>query len=106
MIAVVSFPPAVLYWFVIHPWAGFWRRLGPWTVQVTDGSIDLRARGGDANLSGIEVWRRTASSEDRRRGRASAALVMPALVVGLAFTFTRSAWVGACVAVGLYAVNR
>ena len=40
--------------------AGDWRRLGPWTVQVTDGSIDLRARGGDTNLSGIEVWRRTA----------------------------------------------
>jgi O-antigen ligase len=30
-----------------------------------------------------------------------AALVMPALVLALAFTFTRSAWVGACVGVGL-----
>jgi O-antigen ligase len=29
------------------------------------------------------------------------ALVMPALLVALALTFTRSAWVGACVAVGL-----
>jgi O-antigen ligase len=29
------------------------------------------------------------------------ALVMPALVVALALTFTRSAWVGACVVVGL-----
>ena len=39
--------------------AGDWRRLGPWTAKVTDGSIDVTARGGDANLSGIEVWRRT-----------------------------------------------
>lgn len=35
------------------------------------------------------------------RDRAWPALVMPALLVALALTFTRSAWVGACVAVGL-----
>jgi len=37
----------------------------------------------------------------RRRERAWAALVLPAVVVALALTFTRSAWVGACVAVGV-----
>ncbi len=35
------------------------------------------------------------------RDRIWPALVMPALVVALTLTFTRSAWVGACVAVGL-----
>jgi O-antigen ligase len=35
------------------------------------------------------------------RDRVWPALVMPALVVALSLTFTRSAWVGACVAVGL-----
>jgi O-antigen ligase len=35
------------------------------------------------------------------RERTWPALVMPALVVALALTFTRSAWVGACVAAGL-----
>ncbi len=35
------------------------------------------------------------------RDRVWSALVMPALVVALALTLTRSAWVGACVAVGL-----
>jgi len=37
----------------------------------------------------------------RRENRTWAALVIPALVVALAFTFSRNAWVGACVAVGL-----
>ena len=37
----------------------------------------------------------------QRRDRIWPALVMPALVVALVFTFTRSAWVGACVGVGL-----
>ena len=33
--------------------------------------------------------------------RAWAALVLPALLLALAFTFTRSAWVGACVGIGI-----
>jgi putative inorganic carbon (hco3(-)) transporter len=33
--------------------------------------------------------------------RAWAALVLPALILALGFTFTRSAWVGACVGVGI-----
>lgn len=36
---------------------GHWERLGPWTVDVTDGRIELRCGAGDANISGIEVWR-------------------------------------------------
>ncbi len=38
------------------------------------------------------------------RNRTWAGLVLPALVVALALTFTRSAWVGACLAVGLLLV--
>jgi O-antigen ligase len=41
-----------------------------------------------------------------RRDRIWPALVMPALVVALALTFTRSAWVGACVGVGLLLLLR
>jgi O-antigen ligase len=37
----------------------------------------------------------------RQRDRLWTALVMPALLVALAFTFTRSAWVGTCVGVAL-----
>jgi O-antigen ligase len=36
-----------------------------------------------------------------RHHRAWAALVLPALLLALAFTFTRSAWVGACVGLGI-----
>lgn len=25
----ISLPPAILWWFVVHPFAGFWRRQGP-----------------------------------------------------------------------------
>lgn len=42
--------------------AGNWSRLGPFTANVTDGNITLRTSGGDANLSGIEIWRAGTSS--------------------------------------------
>lgn len=35
---------------------GTWRRLGPWTATVTDGRLDLQTTGGDANLSGLEIY--------------------------------------------------
>jgi protein-S-isoprenylcysteine O-methyltransferase Ste14 len=25
----IAVPPAVLYWFILHPFVGFWRRVGP-----------------------------------------------------------------------------
>ena len=36
---------------------GQWRRVGPWITTVTDGTIEIRSRGGAANFSGIEVWK-------------------------------------------------
>lgn len=29
ILLVVAVPPAILFWLLIHPWATFWRRLGP-----------------------------------------------------------------------------
>ena len=37
-----------------HP--GQWQRLGPWKVAVSDGRIQITASGGQANLSGLEIW--------------------------------------------------
>ncbi len=38
---------------------GNWRRLGPWVANPNDGKITITADGGDANFSGIELWRHT-----------------------------------------------
>jgi hypothetical protein len=37
--------------------AGHWDKLGPWTAVVTDTVIEVKSAGGDANFSGLEVWR-------------------------------------------------
>lgn len=37
--------------------AGRWQKLGPWTAEARDGALRVTCSPGDANLSGIEVWR-------------------------------------------------
>ncbi len=37
--------------------AGRWERVGPWTLDVNDGVLEVSARGGEANFAGLEVWR-------------------------------------------------
>ncbi|HEX6891997.1 MAG TPA: T9SS type A sorting domain-containing protein, partial [Chryseolinea sp.] len=37
--------------------AGVWQKLGPYARTVNDGTINIAANGGHANLSGVEIWR-------------------------------------------------
>ncbi len=35
LIVLISIPPGIILWFVIHPFASFWRKLGPgWTYGL------------------------------------------------------------------------
>lgn len=36
---------------------GTWARLGPWTVDVQDGSLKLAVKGGPVNFAAIEAWK-------------------------------------------------
>ncbi len=36
--------------------AGQWKRLGPWNATAINGTIKISAKGGAANLSGVELW--------------------------------------------------
>lgn len=39
VLLVVSLPPAVLFWLLIHPFARFWRRLGPRPTYLISGVL-------------------------------------------------------------------
>lgn len=39
LIVVVTFPGAILYWFAVHPFVGFWRKLGPVRTYVILGIL-------------------------------------------------------------------
>ncbi|MDO7852495.1 Ig-like domain-containing protein [Hymenobacter convexus] len=42
--------------------AGHWERVGPFTANVTDGTINVGTTGGNANLSGLEIWKHTSTA--------------------------------------------
>ncbi|GAB2778997.1 hypothetical protein HNQ93_001562 [Hymenobacter luteus] len=42
--------------------AGSWKKIGPYAVNVTNGTIQLTSNGGHLNLSGVEVWRKSTST--------------------------------------------
>ncbi|QDA59510.1 PA14 domain-containing protein [Hymenobacter jejuensis] len=51
--------------------AGQWSKLGPFRAEVSDGNLTVRTTGGDANLSGIELWQAAPSSLQAAAGVAS-----------------------------------
>ena len=59
VLCVITLPPGLLYWLVIHPWARWWRKLGPvrtyaivLPVMVAFGVLLFRAR---ARLLGVDL---------------------------------------------------
>lgn len=45
---------------------GKWNKLGPFTTNVSDGTINVVAKGGAANLSGLEIWSAPAQGSGAR----------------------------------------
>ncbi|AHJ98378.1 Ig-like domain-containing protein [Hymenobacter swuensis] len=71
--------------------AGTWRRLGPFTANVTDGTISLTTSGGDANLSGIEIWRAGTAAPQNQAPTVSLAAASSSVTVNSALALTATA---------------
>ncbi|MHC5064345.1 MAG: methyltransferase family protein [Planctomycetota bacterium] len=42
VLVVITLPPALLYWFIVHPFVEHWRRLGPaWTISIVSAFLLL-----------------------------------------------------------------
>jgi protein-S-isoprenylcysteine O-methyltransferase Ste14 len=59
VLSVITLPPGLLYWFVIHPWVRWWRKLGPirtyaivLPVMIAFGMLLFRVR---AQLLGADL---------------------------------------------------
>ncbi len=41
LLTVATFPWAILYWYLIHPFVGFWRRVGPKVTYIALGILGV-----------------------------------------------------------------
>jgi protein-S-isoprenylcysteine O-methyltransferase Ste14 len=39
VLLIVGVPPAIIFWLLIHPFVGFWRRIGPWATYIITGTV-------------------------------------------------------------------
>ncbi len=69
---------------------GHWDRLGPWSIDITDGVIELSANGGHANLSGIEIWRGTLTEKDKPLKELAPVIVAKTLEAEVAVLLARN----------------
>jgi hypothetical protein len=44
---------------------GVWKKLGPFTVSISDGVLNVTSSGGQLDISGIEVWKSNTSSPNQ-----------------------------------------
>ena len=84
VIILVSLPPGMLLWFVIHPFVGFWRRFGPvWTYAVLGGPVI-------AMMVGLYVARDVLLGSDLGTSIPLIVLSVACLVVGTVIAKKRS----------------
>lgn len=83
LFALASFPPALLLWFAIHPFAAFWRRLGHlWTYTILACPVA-------AVMAGLILARKTLLAIDYGTSYVTIALAVLSLIIGLKITLKR-----------------
>jgi protein-S-isoprenylcysteine O-methyltransferase Ste14 len=77
VLVVTWLPPALLWWFLIHPFVGFWRKVGP------KGTLAVMGVGYVAGIAVLFPMRDALLARDL--GTHPLLLVLSALLVGLSF---------------------
>ncbi|MFC1662228.1 methyltransferase [Gemmatimonadota bacterium] len=95
LVTVMSMPPAVLLWFLIHPFGGFWRRLGPWLSYSILGVLTFLAMGG------VFVLRRPLLAVDYGTSYATVVMACFAVGSGLTIALKRRRYLTAAILSGL-----
>jgi protein-S-isoprenylcysteine O-methyltransferase Ste14 len=83
VLALACFPPALMLWFAIHPFASFWRRLGPaWTYTILAFPVA-------AVIAGLILARETLLAIDFGTSYVTIALSVLSLIIGLKIALKR-----------------
>jgi protein-S-isoprenylcysteine O-methyltransferase Ste14 len=100
VIILVSLPPGMLLWFVIHPFVGFWRRFGPaWTYVVLTGPVI-------AMMVGLYLARGMLLGSDLGTSIPLIVLAVACLVVGIVIAKKRSKYLSKAILSGVPELRR
>ena len=95
VLLLVGLPPGVMLWFFIHPFASFWRKLGPvWTYGILSPLVLLY-------IVGVFLARDLLLATDYGTSYATIALAAACLVVGIWIAIARRKLLTAGVLSGL-----
>lgn len=99
VLCVISIPPALGYWFVVHPFVGFWRRVGPARAYVVLTVFYL------GSAAGLFLVRDALVGRDFGTSLALALCGLPLIVVGMAVAAARGRQLTLKILVGLPEVS-
>jgi hypothetical protein len=100
VVVLVSLPPGMLLWFVIHPFVGFWRRFGPvWTYVILTGPVI-------AMMLGLYLGRDTLLGADLGTSIPLIVLAVACLVVAIVTAKKRSKYLTKAILTGIPELRR
>ncbi len=100
VVILVSLPPGLFLWFVIHPFVGFWRRFGPlWTYVILTGPVI-------AMMAGLYVGRDMLLSADLGTNTPLIVLAVTCVVVGIVIARKRSKYLTKVILTGIPELRR
>jgi protein-S-isoprenylcysteine O-methyltransferase Ste14 len=100
VVLLVSLPPGMLLWFVVHPFVGFWRRFGPvWTYVILTGPVV-------AMMVGLYVARDALLGPDLGTSIPLIVLAVAFLMVGIVIAKQRSRFLTKAILIGVPELRR
>ena len=99
LITLMALPPGILMWFVVHPFGGFWRRLGPWVSYTAMAVLSA------AMMWGVWVIRRPLLAVDLGASYPLVVGAMVCLVLGSAIAVKRKRHLTVAILSGLPQVS-
>ncbi|MHC4943291.1 MAG: methyltransferase family protein [Planctomycetota bacterium] len=95
LLALACFPPALMLWFAIHPYAAFWRRMGPaWTYTILAFPVA-------AVMAGIILARDELLAVDYGTSYVTTVLAVLSLITGLVIMLKRRKHLTAAIIAGI-----
>ena len=99
LLTLMATPPGIVIWFLVHPFAGFWRRAGPWMTYMAMAIVSL------GMMAATWMWRVPLMGADLGTNYWTVAVGLVAVVLGGSITIMRKRHLTTAILSGLPEVS-